>query len=125
MTQNDSDDLKDLIPYETQTNLVSPEILQAFLEKAPNEAIQLVKEYTQQQTDYEKAKRESYDKQKISEETTKRIGLGFLFLTIISVLVYSAITQDPVLSGQIINITTGAFGGIGLSAAGLLNNKKD
>lgn len=115
---------KDLVPYSTPIPPISPEIVQTLIEKAPQEALQLAKEYIQQQTDRAKSEIENHHQLKIAGERTKRLGMGLIFATIVAVMVYSGFTKDKDLSEKIIDVAIGALGGLGAGVV-LLKKKED
>jgi hypothetical protein len=123
MAENDFPS-KDLVPYSTPIPPISPEIVQTIIEKAPQEALQLAKEYIQQQTDRTKSEIENHHQLKIAGERTKRLGMGLIFATIVAVMVYSGFTKDKDLSEKIINVAIGALGGLGAGVV-LLKKKED
>lgn len=49
-----------------------------------------------------------------STETTKRLAIGAVLILVISVLIYSGITKETLLSQQIIGVVMGALGGAGV-----------
>jgi hypothetical protein len=124
MAENDFPS-KDLAPYSTPIPPISVEIVNTLIEKAPQEALQLAKEYIQQQTDLAKSEIENHQKLKIAGERTKRLGMGLIFATIVAVMVYSGFTKDKDLSEKIIDVAIGALGGLGAGVVLLKKKEED
>jgi hypothetical protein len=59
------------------------------------------------------------------EENTKRLGMGLIFATILSVLIYAGITADKASFDKILTAALAAFGGAGAVATFAGKKNKD
>lgn len=68
-------------------------------------------------------KEENRHKEQLASEATKRIAIATIGSATLAAFVYSALTGDVSLSGQIISVIVGGFGGLGLSR--IFESKED
>jgi hypothetical protein len=97
---------RDLVSYSTPIPPISPDTVNTLIEQAPQEALQLAKEYIQLQVTRAKLEEENHHNLNTAGERTKRLGMGLIFAPIVAVMVYSGFTKDKDLSEKIINVGT-------------------
>ncbi|NJP09746.1 MAG: hypothetical protein HC866_09875 [Leptolyngbyaceae cyanobacterium RU_5_1] len=71
--------------------------------------------YGKREENYAK-REENRHQESLAGETTKRMGMGLIFATIISVLVYAGVTADKASFDKILTAALAAFGGAGAVA---------
>jgi len=96
--------------------IISPMAFEALAKESPDQLLKFVESYDERQLRFYSLKEENKHRQQIEQEKTKRFGMGLIFATIASVMIYSGLTGDKTLSEKIINVAIGALGGLGAGA---------
>jgi len=94
--------------------MVNPTVMQALAQNAPERVLQFAEDSDERQFQYYLRGEDNRHKERLNGENTKRIAIGGILFTVVSVLTYSAFTGDTGLSETIIIVIISAFGGLGL-----------
>lgn len=78
------------------------------------EVIKFVEAADQRQFKYFTQREENRHKELLVSESTKRIAIGSVLVTVFAAFTYSTLTGDSNLASQVIMIIVAGFGGLGI-----------
>lgn len=105
--------------------IINPSVMQALAQDTPQELLKFAEASDERQFKYYMQKEQNRHKEQLASENTTRIAVGAVLGAVFAAFTYSAITGDSTLSGQIIAVIVGGFGGLGVGLTKVFRPKED